>query len=222
MTTIVSPHHGVVRIPSGITDLAAFRDWVHFARLPEKLPVHFLRGEVWADFSRSEPLANVLIRGALVVTLHGLAKVERGWFATAGMLWSNDEAGFATLPDGFFISRESYRSGRVRFSNGGNPAAEATEVIGTPDLVVEIVSDVSQEKDTDWMRTAYHEAGVPEYWLIDARRSRLAFDVYNRRKAGYHAARRTGGWVKSVALRQSFRLRRGRTDDFPQFTLETR
>src|SRR5688572_12508854 len=109
MITIISPNYGKVCIPRGINDLAAFRRWVHSADLPEKLPIHFLRGEVFADFTRSDPLANVLIRGSLASTLHELAQTERpGFYATAGLLWSNDEAGFATLPDGFFISKASF------------------------------------------------------------------------------------------------------------------
>ncbi|QJW97194.1 hypothetical protein [Frigoriglobus tundricola] len=38
------------------------------------------------------------------------------------------------------------RADRIRFSNGGNPNAQATEVIGTPDIVIEIVSDASEER----------------------------------------------------------------------------
>ena len=36
-------------------------------------------------------------------------------------------------------------------------------------MVVEIVSDSSVRKDNVELRRSYFEAGIPEYWLIDAR-----------------------------------------------------
>ncbi len=223
MTMIVSSYYGKVHIPSGINDLAAFRRWVHSASLPEKLPIHFLQGEVWADFTKPESLTNVMICGELSATLHGLVKEARsGWFATAGMLWSNDDAGFATLPDGLFISREALSTGRVLFSNGGNPKAKATEIIGTPDIVIEIVSDVSEEKDTEWCMSAYFDAGITEFWVIDARDD-IRFDIYKRSKKEFTAVRRQAGCIKSSVLGKAFRLVQTEDDEGkPEFTLEVR
>ena len=42
-----------------------------------------------------------------------------------------------------------------------------TMMIGTPDVVVEVVSEESQGRDYGEKRTEYEAAGVPEYWLID-------------------------------------------------------
>lgn len=223
MPTIVTPRYGTVRVPPAVRDLQSFRDWVHFAELPEKLPVHFLRGDVWLDCDRSEPLVNVLLRGELVAVLTERARVRGGLFASAGMLWSNDHAGFATLPDGFFLSRDALSAGRARFSNGGNAAAKATEVVGTPDVVVEIVSATSEEKDTDWLRADYHRAGVPEYWLIDARPPVPQFELLLHRRDDYRAARATNGWVRSPTFGSSFRLTRTTVaDHYPAFALEHR
>ncbi|MCI0705459.1 MAG: Uma2 family endonuclease [Planctomycetia bacterium] len=224
MPTILAPFYGAVHIPSNINDLSAFRRWVHFAELPEKLPIHFLRGDVWMNCARTDSLANVLIRGALIATLHEQARTDHsGTYVTAGMLWSNDQAGFATLPDGFFISKEALKTGRVRFSNGGNPKAHATEVIGTPDLVIEIVSDESEEKDTDWLMSAYSLAGVPEYWLIDARGKRLRFDILAHSPRGYRTTRKVNGWIRSTVFQKTFQLVRSQDqDELPKFTLEVR
>ncbi len=224
MPTIVTGSYGAVSIPSGIGDLTAFRQWIHFAELPEKLPIHFLRGDLWVDCERADSLANVMIRGELTAVLASLVKVARGGsYVPAGMLWTNDAAGIATLPDGFFISRQSLKTGRVRFSNGGNPKAQATEVVGTPDVVIEIVSDVSEEKDTDWLMSAYHQAGVPEYWVIDARKARPQFHIHKHGKKAFATVRKAGGWVRSAAFDKSFRLTQ--SADFhgcPQFKLEVR
>jgi hypothetical protein len=223
MPTIVTEGYGAVSIPAGISDLHAFRQWVHFADLPEKLPVHFLRGDVWVDCDRADSLANVLIRGELTAVLLPLVRVAGGFFALAGVLWSNDRAGFATLPDALLALGASRKAGRIRFSNGGNPKAEATEIIGSPDVVIEIVSEVSEEKDTDWLMSAYFKAEVTEYWLIDARKNKLQFDIYKRGKKEFAAVRKSSGWVKSAVLGKSFRLTQSEGEDGnPEFTLEVR
>ena len=223
MPVIVTPRYGIVRVPPDVSDLAAFRRWVHSAHLPEKLPVHFLRGDVWIDCDRADSLANILIRGELTAVLANLVRAGRaGDFVPAGVLWSNDRAGFATLPDGFFFTRDSLKSGRVRFSNGGRPKAHATEVIGTPDVVIEIVSDVSEEKDTEWLRADYSTAGVPEYWLIDAREEEIRFDVLVKGQRGYRANGTINGWVRSKVFQKAFRLIRSEDQhELPEFTLET-
>ena len=51
-----------------------------------------------------------------------------------------------------------------------------------------------------------HRAGIPEYWLVDARGSEIAFQILNRRKTGYAAARVVDGWRRSRVFGRSFRL----------------
>lgn len=224
MPTIVTGHYGEVRIPPGIDCLEAFRKWIHFASLPEKLPIHFLRDDIWLDCERADTLANILLRGELTTALATLANVNDALYATGGMLWSNDRAGFATLPDGFYMSRESLGAGRVWFSNGGNPKAQATEVVGAPDVVVEIVSDVSEEKDTSWAVSAYFDAGIQECWVFDARDvDDLRFTIFKRGRKEFVAARASGGWTKSAVLGKSFRLtQEDGADGNPDFTFEYR
>ena len=59
-------------------------------------------------------------------------------------------------PDLLFISRE--RAHLVR--NGDN-------VQGAPDLVVEILSPATADRDRGYKRALYARHGVAEYWLID-------------------------------------------------------
>jgi heat-inducible transcriptional repressor len=48
-------------------------------------------------------------------------------------------------------------------------------------MVLEVVSPSSVVKDTEWLMSRYHEAGVREYWLIDARgEGDPAFTIYRR------------------------------------------
>lgn len=41
------------------------------------------------------------------------------------------------------------------------------KVIGPPDLIVEILSESTGQKDRKLKRNLYQKAGVPEYWLVD-------------------------------------------------------
>jgi len=59
------------------------------------------------------------------------------------------------------------------------------EILGSPDLVVEVVSDSSVRKDTRLLRDAYFRAGIREYWLIDARGPEVKFEILRRGEGGF-------------------------------------
>jgi Uma2 family endonuclease len=42
-----------------------------------------------------------------------------------------------------------------------------TKIKGTPDLVIEILSPSSEERDRQLKKDQYRAAGVPEYWIVD-------------------------------------------------------
>ncbi len=70
---------------------------------------------------------------------------------------------------------------------------------------------------------AYFEAGIPEYWLVDARRSEVAFTIHVRGLGGYTSVADEGGWQSSAVFEKSFRLTRGvNARGNPEFTLEVR
>ena len=60
---------------------------------------------------------------------------------------------------------------------------------------------------------AYHRAGIPEYWIIDARGEEIDFHILHRRKSGYASAPARGGWQRSRVFGRSFRLDR-KLDEF--------
>jgi len=222
MPTFQIPRFGEVHIPGGITDLAAFRRWVHSRPLPGKLAAHFLRGEVWVDFHMEVAFTHNFVKMAVYTTLGPICEAD-GLFFVDGMLMTNDAAGLGTEPDGMFVSNASIGAKRVEFVSGEDDS-EATELVGTPDLVIEIVSPSSEDKDTEWLMSAYHNAGIPEYWLIDAREEDdLQLDIFKHAAKGYTAARKSGAWVKSVVLGKSFRLTRTvGPHGYPRFRLEVR
>ncbi|MDA8065937.1 MAG: Uma2 family endonuclease [Thermaerobacter sp.] len=64
-------------------------------------------------------------------------------------------------PDLVFIARK--HSGIITEDN----------VQGVPDLVVEVISPWSAERDRDWKRRVYERHGVPCYWIVDPEERRL-------------------------------------------------
>ena len=207
MPTVLSEEYGKIRIPEGLTTLPKFLRWLDTTELPEKLPIRFYQGEVWVDLME-ELFSHNQIKTALGITLGGLiAEEDLGLYTTDGMFFANDEAELGTTPDAMFLSNASIAAKRVRFAAGKRRRAVATRVVGSPDLVVEIVSPSSEDVDTAWLMSAYHDAGVTEYWVINALdEDDVRLDIYNRGKKEFIAARARDGWVKSEVLGKSFRL----------------
>lgn len=44
------------------------------------------------------------------------------------------------------------------------------EICGAPDLIIEIISPGTEERDRGYKRTLYARHGVREYWLVDSKR----------------------------------------------------
>lgn len=224
MITVMDPVHGEIDIPEWVVDLKSFRKWYHSGVLPEKLKVHFINGRVWVDLFMEEYFSHNSVRVAIGRTLAELGDRGRvGRFVADGMLYRNADADLGTEPDGMFVTRESFIAKKVSFTAGRRRGAQATELIGTPDIVIEVVSPSSVGKDTEWLMSQYHDAGVPEYWLIDARGDAIRFDIFTRRDTEYVPAPGTDGWVESPTFRRSFRLSRFDDDTgMTDYSLEAR
>jgi Uma2 family endonuclease len=151
-----------------------------------------------------------------------MKQTKFGQFVSEGMRYGHLETDLSTEPDGIVVSHAALRDGRVRLVGGEK--GTHTEVVGSPEIVIEIVSDSSEVKDTEWTMSAYFDAGIAEYWLIDARaEDDIRFDIYKRGKKEFAAVRKSGGWAKSAALGKSFRLVQSEdTDGNPEFTLDVR
>ena len=125
------------------------------------------------------------------------------------------------LPIWTYISHESFRTQRVRLIDGRSEGF--VEIEGTPDMVVEVVSDSSVQKDTEILRSLYWKAGIPEYWIVDGRHDAVQFTILKHTARGYSAVRNAAGWLKSPVFGQSFRLTR-RLDELghPDFVLDVK
>ena len=150
-----------------------------------------------------------------------MVESDLGLVLPDGTLFTNEEADLSGNPDLTFVSHFARESGKVTLTEGKEHGF--TEVVGSPEMVLEVVSDSSVAKDTDLLRKAYFQAGIEEYWLIDARSEKLSFEILKRGAKGFMATRKQDGWLKSLVFGKSFRLTvtQNRLGD-PQYRLEVR
>jgi Uma2 family endonuclease len=193
---------GSVRIPGWVKDLESFRRWARSDDFPEHGWFSHLAGELWVDLSM-ERAAHNDITGAIHEVIRAFVRQQRlGRYYHDRMRLTHVGAELSTEPDGMFLSHEALRTGRVILEKKDN----TLEVMGTPDMVLEVISPTSVEKDTEVLRERYWEAGVTEYWLVDSREKTRTFDILRYSRKGYTTARKQGGWVNSTVFGKAFRL----------------
>lgn len=221
MTTFVLEDQEV-SIPAWVVDHDSFRRWARSEDFPQRGQVCFLKPRVWVDMSKEQIFSHNQAKGELAIVLGSLVKSERlGRFFHDNVLFSNVKAGLSCSPDGLFVSKASFAQGRVRLVRGARGGY--VELEGTPDMVLDVVSTSSQKKDTVILFDSYCRAGIPEYWLVDARRSQLGFDILRRTSEGYVAARKKAGWQDSAVFDKSFKLTVGADElGYPEYTLSVR
>ncbi len=223
MSLTFTHNSGEMTVPSVLpTTLAEFREWVGNSDLPEKTRVCFYNGKVWIDMSNEQLFTHAALKGVIFAVLFELARAGKlGRCFPDGVLLTNETANVSNNPDGVFVSYAALEAGRVAWTPGKTDGY--VEIVGSPDLVVEVVSKSSVRKDTVVLREAYWEAGIPEYWLVDARAENPNFRILKSTPSGYAETRKVAGWQKSAVLGKSFRLVRG-SDPLgdPEFTLEVK
>jgi Uma2 family endonuclease len=210
-----------ITIPKDVTStLSAFREWAGDNDLPENAKVFFYRGEVWVEMGRQQLFTHVDVKTEVTSVLYQLVKGQKsGNVFSDGVLVTNEEAELSGNPDMVFVSLDSRSNGRITFVEGKEGGY--VEILGSPDMVMEVVSDSSEKKDNQTLFEAYYEAEILEYWLVDARGDDLEFQIYKRGPTGYVPTRKQSGWLKSAVFGKSFRLIRGKdATGNPEFTLE--
>lgn len=207
--TVDSPESdglGLLHIPKEAHTLTGFRRWVLSDAFPEKLPVTFLKGEVYVDMSKEEIFHHALVKTAVAGRMFNLnEEADLGNLFINGVLVTNKAAGVSNNPDMAAIFWKSLEKGLCKYLTRGK---RGVEIVGSPDWILEIVSDGSVFKDTHQLRVAYHEARVREYWIIDARGEEISFQVLVWRKSAYAAVPHHDGWVRSRVFGREFRLTR--------------
>jgi Uma2 family endonuclease len=212
----------VVQIPDAVDDLASFRQWAHSEDFPEVGRICFLSGEVWVDLSKEQFFTHNQVKSEFNTVIGAFVKKEKlGRYIPDGMLLTNVAADLTSQPDGAYVSHQSLQSGRVRLVEGAEEGY--VELEGSPDVVLEVVSQSSVHRDQVTLRDLYWKAGIVEYWLVDARGDRPQFEILKHTPRGYVAARKQAGWIKSEVFGRGFRLSRD-VDELghPEFALSVR
>jgi Uma2 family endonuclease len=222
MITVINDYNVVVSVPSWVVDLESFRRWTDADDFPEDGRAWYLQGEVWIDMSREQIFTHVLVKTELTIVLGNLVKrAGLGLFLGDGALLSNITADISGVPDALFISQTSLESERVQLIEGSETGH--VELEGSPDMVLEVVSASSVQKDTVILRQAYWQAGIREYWLVDARQEPVRFEIFRRTAKGFTATPKRDGWLKSAVFGKSFQLtQRTNALDHPEYTLAVR
>ena len=169
-----------VRIPLRTYDLPSFRRWAMSRGFPRRGRIDFLHGVLEIDMS-PEALGShggpkLAIVTALSALLHG-QDLGEVWTDRARV--SNVAADLSAEPDVLVCLWETLEARRARLVPRARRQrrGDFIEIEGSPDLVVEIVSDSSVFKDKEKLRARYHAARIREYWIVDARGNDLAFSV---------------------------------------------
>jgi Uma2 family endonuclease len=212
-----------VSVPAWVDDLESFRRWSDSSAFPEDGRIDFIGGMVCLDTSKEQVFSHVDVKSEINSVLRFLVKMgRRRRYFTDGAYFTSDATKLSVKPDGSFVSTESIERHRVQLRKGKNRGF--TELLGVPDMLLEIVSDSSEQKDTVLLREAYARAGVKEYWLVDAREEPVRFEILRLTSRGFVSIRpKVDGWIASPVFGKSFRLVCETGDDgYPAFTLEVR
>lgn len=212
MTATIISIEDAVEIPLNVRSLPDFRTWCFSRDFPDRGRIDFIQGAIEVDMSPEQAFSHGSVKIELIRVLGNFNKQH-----DVGLLFSDrmrvyqPEAQISVEPDIVLVSHAALETKRVRLTRPTRGGDDFFEITGGPDLVVEIVSQSSVRKDTVRLLKAYYEAGVKEYWIIDARSNSLRFDIMARGTRKF-AKRRTDedGYIRSSVLDQKVRLTRTR------------
>jgi Uma2 family endonuclease len=178
-----------VAIPANLDSLEAFRRWADSDAYPDTGRYSWLQGQLLVDVELEELFTHNLLKTAVTVALDGWNRAHRrGYVFSDGVRLTHKGVDLSVEPDVVFTSFESVQQGRVQLVSGR--LGSLIELEGSPDLVVEIVSPASVKMDKQMLRELYWQAGLGEYWLIDARREPVSFELLLAGPDGYQPAER--------------------------------
>ncbi len=201
-----------VRVPADVFDLASFRRWATSDDFPEEGRISFLDGQLEIDMSPEELASHVDPKGDVFGAIWAIIRErDLGKVYVDGARLTNEVANISNEPDLMFCSWETLESGRVSIVESVPGTERYLEIVGAPDCVVEIVSKSSVSKDTRVLKKKYFQAGIDEYWLIDARKAEIDFQLLARGESGYEpVSADRQGYRKSSVFPLKFKLTRER------------
>lgn len=199
-----------VSIPATVRDLNSFRDWVHSEEFPDHVRASYIRGEIILEMSPQEIESHAKLKMTFYGELWDIVKKDdSGNLFPDPTHFVNEEADVSNEPDLIFVSWDRLRSGQVEYCERKEGSRRLIEVVGSPDMVAEIVSDSSVNNDTKKLPKSYFDAGVQEYWLVDARGEEIDFRIMTRGKSRFkRVSPDADGFVRSPIYQREFRLHR--------------
>lgn len=207
---------GEIAIPADAFTFEGFERWCFSKNFPETGRIDYLAGTLELELNAvGEGAEDLFTHNAVLMAigarLHSLLSEEDlGEVLSKGVRIVLPKARLSVTPDLTVILLESLDQERVRLLPGRD-ADRFRGIEGTPDLIVEVLSDTSKKKDTVRLPPLYARAGVSELWLVDARGEDLRFDIFTLRDGHYELIPPgTDGWTRSPLLRHAFRLVRHR------------
>jgi Uma2 family endonuclease len=197
-----------LRMPSYAWSHPGFRRWLRSPCFPDGVRATYVEGEVFLEMSPESIESHNKVKTAVTAAIATIVEDEDlGEVYSDRALLSHPAAGVSTEPDLMFASWRAFEAGALTLIPRAGDS-DFIELEGTVDLVVEIVSDSSVRKDLKELRGGYAAAGIPEYWIIDARGPDLRFEIHLG-SDGYQPSSETERQWSGV-LGYAFVLRRDR------------
>lgn len=178
-----------IEIPA-IRNLAEFRSWALSEQFPTRGRIDYIEGRIEVDMSPEDFFTHGTLKSEIAAEIKDrVDELDLGHTLIAETRISSLEGDLSAEPDVVVISHLALDEGRASLIPKASGAPDHfVEVEGSPDLIVEIVSDSSVQKDTLRLPRAYFAAGVIEYWLVDARHEVLVFRIQRRGDSGFIAS----------------------------------
>ncbi len=203
-----------IPIPPDAHTFEGFRRWLDSDGFPETGRIDFLAGEVEAEMSPEDLRTHGIVKTAIAKALQTVvSEQDRGEVFVDRARVHSRSAALSAEPDVVVVLWESLETGRVRYVPAARKGPDRFSALeGSPDIVVEVISDSSVGKDTLRLPHFYAQAEVPELWLVDARGKELRFQIFAVQGDGYVPVPPEGDdWTRSPQLGCRFRLVRRRT-----------
>ena len=218
---------GTVTIPESAATPDGFRRWTVSDDFPENARIDRVGGRLFVDLSMQRQQAHGLPKTEIVrVLANRLAKFDFGELTSDVTRVFLPVGETSCEPDVVLVSYEALESGRVTETPAAD-GGDGVELVGPPELVVEVVSPSSVAKDTRDLPLGYFTGGVREYWLVDCRddsADAVGFTIHARGGSTFEpVAPDADGFAASAILGKAYRLARsrGRLDRW-QYRLEER
>jgi len=196
--------NGQIKLPAHFASLTAFRRWCMSSEYPEHGDVFWIDGDIWVSDEMEDFSTHNAVKTEILTVLNQLVKANKlGYMFSDRMRLVHPRASLSVEPDSMFVSFASVQAKRVAMKP--NKKNRILEVVGSPDMVLEVTSDHSVPKD-ERLEEKYFAAGVTEYWRVDARGQQVRFDILGRGPRGFTTTPRRSGRLKSAVFGRTFQL----------------